>query len=395
MNYIYLLTGQIFNNFVPLALAPIIITAKSIDMWGDFSLYLLAGTVGSAFYVGKIQSLHSDLVRISKNRTIGKYVLFIHTALVLDFLKKNTLLFLFLLSIAYIINEKESLNKISIIVIGLANGICQTFNVLIRLNHLILKKYSHFSIFATIFFLIKMLIVTLSINIFENIIYIIALYTSVNILEATFRCISAGLERNNKVNKILQRRSIRLRIPLLFYCLSIIIDRIIVEEMFSKQEFGQYNLVMMLIGASVFAFSPLNQKLLMFQATNIKLKKYIVLCLLIYSIVSPLVYVLVNYFIQVADILMLSNVYLYTISTLISLIQVLTGFFMVKQQIQQNISFYWKFGGISLLLNILIIPALVHLYGFSGAIIGLFMCSFIMLILSWLDSKQEMQIGYK
>jgi hypothetical protein len=380
MVYFYLLIGQALNSFAPLALAPIIIATAGLNEWGKFSLFLLATTFVSAFYTGKIQSMHSDAVRISKKKYLKNQSSQILTGITVKLLKKN-LIILSILLMAYLISNKiENTEKVSILTLGLANGVCQSIIASYRLSHLVAEDYITFTKYAIVFFILKISTVFIALNINQDIQYCILLYLMVNIVEILIRTLLMERIDYSKITSVVSSRSLRLMMPLLFYSLSTIVDRIIIERMMNLTEFGLYNLLMMLIGASVFAFSPLNQKLLMADDLTTKLKNYTINIIKLYIITAFVVYIIINNSHTIIETIKIENIKLIIIIAIVSFFQIITGLNMVRHQVDQNIQFYWRLGIIGFLINIIIMPTLVHFYSIEGAIWGMLICSVVIFL---------------
>mgnify|MGYP007072349721 CR=1 FL=1 len=144
------------------------------------------------------------------------------------------------------------------------------------------------------------------------------------------------------------------------------------------EEFGMYNLLMMLVGASVFALSPINQQLLMSGNIIGDLKKYSTNITFAFLTMAVICYSFYQYIDYSTEYLMAEHLKYIILGIFISLFQILTGLHMVRHQVNQNIKFYWRLGLLGFAINLIVMPYLVHSYDIEGAIWGMIICSVVL-----------------
>jgi O-antigen/teichoic acid export membrane protein len=252
------------------------------------------------------------------------------------------------------------------------------------LKHLITSEYKSYFKLAAVFFIGKVLTVYLLLLTKIDVYNLIIAYTICNLLEV---CARSRLLRNPQRVKhitLLQRRSNRLSFPLFLFVGSVLIDRFIIEYLFTKEHFGIYNLLMMFVSAIVFVMSPLNQFLL--NSNNLKMtqQRYIGWCFVLFSIIALIGLPLTHNIPLLADNYFgtISRDHIFFVLLFTAFFQVLTGLTMIKHQRNQNISFYRFLGIITAMLNFLLIPSLAHIYQLGGALIGACIVSFLILVLA-------------
>lgn len=385
MNYIFLLAGHALNNLTALAVAPLIIKELSLTAWGEFSLFLVASALFSAIYVGKNQSIHSDLIKIIWKRRNKDRVIAIHAGLVFNRIIGRRLYLVTFILLSLIFHETGSFYTMAAIIVGCVNGYLQSVNALARLKHLVFSDYEGYFKYAITIFFGKIIVIYILIISNIDIFYLMIGYTCCNFIEIYTRAANLRCPINQKEISLIQQRSHRLTIPMFFFAGSALVDRFIIEFLFTKEEFGLYNLMMMIIGAIVFAISPLNQFLLNSKTSKMDESRYFILCLIMFLIVAFIGYSLITYtsFLSHSDFSTLLKYHIFYTVIFTAFFQVLTGLTMVKHQKEQNIRFYRFLGIIAAVLNFLFIPSLAHLYEFEGALIGFLIVNFLTFIIAF------------